>query len=43
MKIIIDTSKEYKYCPVCNKLHPEDFNFCPHCENENELFEVEFQ
>lgn len=43
MKIIINTEDKFKYCPVCGRLHPEEFNFCPRCENENELLEVEFQ
>lgn len=29
--------KGIKICPVCNKVYPQDYNYCPECENDNRL------
>jgi len=43
MKITIDTKKYNKFCPNCGRLYPADHNFCPKCDRDEELYEVEFQ
>ena len=36
MKIIIKAN-EHKYCPICGRLHPVEYNYCPKCDNDNPL------
>lgn len=43
MKVVIDTNKYNKYCAHCGRLFPSDYNYCPKCDSDSELLEVEFE
>ena len=43
MKIIIDTKKYNKYCASCGRLYKSEYNYCPKCESDKPLYEVEFE
>ena len=43
MKIVIDTKKYTKYCVNCGRIYDESHNYCPKCDSDKPLFEIEYQ